>query len=75
MEQKITRIELTALHVPFKEAVRKAMGEGGGLGMAIPAQEAWLGGDFVIVKLISNDGNIGLGEAFVWLPESGVSAR
>jgi muconate cycloisomerase len=73
MEQKITRIELTTLHVPFKEAVRKAMGEGGGLGMAIPAEEAWLGGDFAIVKLISNNGSVGLGEAFVWLPESGVS--
>ena len=68
------RIELTPLHVPFKEIVRKAMGEGEGtLGMAIPAEEVWLGGDFVIAKLFCNDGNIGLGEAFVWLPESGVS--
>jgi len=41
--------------------------------MAIAAEEAWLGGDFVICKLISRDGNIGLGESFVWLPESGVS--
>jgi muconate cycloisomerase len=74
MSIKIERIELTPLHVPFKEYVIKAMGEGeGGLGMAIAAEEAWLGGDFVICKLISKDGNIGLGEAFVWLPETGVS--
>ncbi|MFX0070456.1 MAG: mandelate racemase/muconate lactonizing enzyme family protein [Candidatus Hermodarchaeota archaeon] len=74
MNNKIVRIELTPLQVPFKEAVRKAMGEGeGALGMAIPAEEAWLGGDFVIVKLICQDGTEGLGESFVWLPESGVS--
>jgi muconate cycloisomerase len=74
LKQEIVQIELTALHVPFKEAVRKAMGEGEGtLGMAIPAEESWLGGDFAIIKLIDNEGNVGLGESFVWLPESGVS--
>ena len=41
--------------------------------MAIKAEESWLGGDFVICKLICNDGNIGLGESFVWLPESGIT--
>ena len=74
MKNEIVRIELTPIYVPFKEIVRKAMGEGEGeLGMAIPAEEAWLGGDFAIIKLIDNEGNIGLGESFVWLPESGVS--
>ena len=74
MNHKIIRIELTPLYVPFKEAVRKAMGEGEGtLGMAIPAEEEWLGGDFVIAKLICDDGTEGISEAFVWLPESGVS--
>ncbi|MBD3196751.1 MAG: hypothetical protein GF317_16965 [Candidatus Lokiarchaeota archaeon] len=74
MKNIIRRIELTHVHVPFKEAVRKAMGEGeGGLGMAIGAEEAWLGGDSVIIKLITDDGIEGMGEVFVWLPESGVS--
>jgi muconate cycloisomerase len=74
LKNEIVRIELTPIYVPFKEAVRKAMGEGEGeLGMAIPAEEAWLGGDFAIIKIIDNEGNIGLGESFVWLPESGVS--
>lgn len=74
MSSEIIRIELTPVHVPFKEAVRKAMGEGeGGLGMAIAAEEAWLGGDFVITRLVCNDGSFGLGESFVWLPETGVS--
>jgi muconate cycloisomerase len=70
---KIVSIELTPVFVPFREAVRQAMEAGGGLGMAIAAEEAWLGGDFVICKLTSEDGAFGLGEAFVWLPETGVS--
>src|SRR6185295_11565593 len=38
-----------------------------------PAEEAWLGGDFVIARLTADDGSEGVGEAFVWLPETGVS--
>jgi muconate cycloisomerase len=74
MKNVIERIELTPLFVPFKDYVQKAMAESeGGLGMAIEAEEAWLGGDFVICKLFSKDGSIGLGESFIWLPETGVS--
>ena len=70
----IDRIELFRLHVPFRAAVREAMAAGeGGLGMAIPAEEPWTGGDFVIVRLRAEDGSEGVGEAFVWLPETGVS--
>ncbi len=74
MRFEIERIELTPLHVPFKEPVIKAMNEGeGGLGFAIGAEESWPGGDFVICKLISKNESVGLGEAFIWLPETGVS--
>ncbi|MFX1361737.1 MAG: mandelate racemase/muconate lactonizing enzyme family protein [Promethearchaeota archaeon] len=67
-------IELTPIHVPFKDPVKKAMVETeGGLGMAIGAEEPWLGGDFVICKLITKDGTIGLGEVFIWLPETGIT--
>ena len=70
----IERIELFRLHVPFRAAVRDAMAQGeGGLGMAIPAEEPWTGGDFVIARLSAEDGSTGVGEAFVWLPETGVS--
>jgi len=70
---QISRIELTSLFVPFREGVRQVMQSStGGLGMAIPAQEPWTGGDFVICKLVADDGTEGLGEAFVWLPETGV---
>lgn len=70
----IERIELHALHVPFHEAVRETMARAaGGLGMAIAAEEPWTGGDFVIARLTADDGHQGLGEAFVWLPETGVS--
>jgi muconate cycloisomerase len=71
---RIARIELRPVHVPFREAVREAMARGeGGLGMAIPAEEPWLGGDFVIARLTAEDGTAGVGEVFVWLPETGVS--
>lgn len=70
---EITEIRLTPLHVPFKQMIREVMAESGGLGMAIPAEEDWLGGDFVICELIAASGEIGLGEAFVWLPETGIS--
>ncbi len=70
----ISRIELTPVFVPFHPDILKIMqGSEGGLGMAIAAEEEWNGGDFVICKMISSDGKTGLGEAFVWLPESGVS--
>ncbi len=49
------------------------MAESGGLGMAIPAEESWTGEDFVICKIFCEDGTFGLGEAFVWLPETGIS--
>jgi muconate cycloisomerase len=72
---KIVKIELTPLHVPFREEVRKTMQEGGGLGMAIPAEEEWPGGDFAVCRVIAEDGSQGLGEAFVWLPETGVTPQ
>src|SRR5512139_1255618 len=71
---RVQRIELFPLHVPFRAVVREAMARSaGGLGMAIPAEEAWTGGDFVIARLTAEDGTSGVGEAFVWLPETGVS--
>ncbi|MCG8590614.1 MAG: mandelate racemase/muconate lactonizing enzyme family protein [Proteobacteria bacterium] len=69
----IERIELVPLQVPFRPAVREAMAKSeGGLGMAIPAEEPWTFGDFVIARLTAEDGTVGVGEAFVWLPETGV---
>lgn len=71
---RIIRMEMTPVFMPFRPMVKEAMKLGpGGLGMAIPAEEAWLGGDFAICKLVAEDGSIGLGEIYVWLPEIGVS--
>jgi muconate cycloisomerase len=70
----IQRIELIPLYVPFREVVRQTMARSSsGLGMAIPAEEPWNGGDFVIARLTADDGSQGVAEAFVWLPETGVS--
>jgi muconate cycloisomerase len=75
-EVRIERVELTPVFVPFRSEVTRAMQSGaGGLGMAIAAEQPWLGGDFAICKLICNEGSVGLGEAFVWLPETGVSSE
>jgi muconate cycloisomerase len=71
---RIERLELFPLHVPFREVVRETMARSaGGLGMAIPAEEPWSGGDFIIARMTAEDGARGVGEAFVWLPETGVS--
>jgi len=71
---QIERIELTPVFVPFHEDVLNLMkASSGGFGMAIAADQPWTGGDFVICKLIDNNGNTGVGEIFLWLPESGTS--
>lgn len=71
---RIDRIELFSLHVPFRAEVREAMARSeGGLGMAIAAEEAWTGSDCILARLTAEDGSQGVGEAFVWLPETGVS--
>jgi muconate cycloisomerase len=70
----VERIELFPLHVPFREAVRAAMARSAsGLGTAIPAEEPWTGSDFVVARLTAADGSQGVGEVFMWLPETGVS--
>ncbi|MBD3350446.1 MAG: hypothetical protein GF364_03070, partial [Candidatus Lokiarchaeota archaeon] len=74
MSTKIRKIKLTPIHVPFNKVVRETMKDGeGGLGMAIRAEEDWLGGDFVICEIEDTEGNVGCSEAFVWLPETGIS--
>ncbi|MHA1674226.1 MAG: mandelate racemase/muconate lactonizing enzyme family protein, partial [Promethearchaeota archaeon] len=64
----------TPIYVPFTEQVRQLMGGGeGGLGMAIGADEPWLGVDAAICKISTDDGSVGIGEVITWLPETGVS--
>jgi muconate cycloisomerase len=69
----IVRIELTPVVIPFQEIVQEAMSKSGGLGMAIPAEEAWTGIDCAICKMQDEAGNVGLGESYVWWPETGTS--
>jgi muconate cycloisomerase len=70
---RIVSIELTPVIIPFQEIVRDAMSKAGGLGMAIPAEEAWTGIDCAICKMQDEAGNVGLGESYVWWPETGTS--
>ena len=74
VSQKIEKIELTPIYVPFTEQVRQIMSGGeGGLGMAIGSEESWLGVDAATCKIYSDDGHIEIGEVIAWLPETGVS--
>jgi muconate cycloisomerase len=73
-DPKIVRVEMTPVFMPFKPIVRAVMSQGpGGLGMAIKAEEAWLGGDFAVCEMFADDGSAGLGEIYTWLPEAGIS--
>jgi len=73
---RITRVEVFEVRVPLSELARGAMAASdNGLGMAIPTEEPWLEADFLFCRLVDEGGNEGWGEAYVWLPESGVSNR
>ncbi len=70
----VERVELFEARVPLSELARGAMAASdNGLGMAIPAEEPWLEADFLFCRLVDEDGVEGWGEAYVWLPESGVA--
>lgn len=74
--ERVERIELFELRVPLSDLARGAMAESpNGLGMAIPSEAPWLEADFLYCRLVDGDGNEGWGEAYVWLPETGVSQR
>jgi len=70
---RIISIELTPVIIPFQPIVREAMSKSGGLGMAIPAEEEWNGIDCAICVMTDEAGNVGLGESYVWWPETGTS--
>ena len=73
---RIARMELTPLRVPFRPEVLEILAAGaGGIGMALQADEPWTGGDFVHCRVTSESGASGVGEVFVWLPETGQSPR
>ena len=73
---RITKVELFEARVPLSELARGAMAASdNGLGMAIPTEEPWLEADFLFCRLEDEAGHAGWGEAYVWLPESGVSNR
>ena len=72
----ITSVQLFEARVPLSELARGAMAASdNGLGMAIPTEEPWLEADFLFCRLVDDAGVEGWGEAYVWLPESGVSNR
>lgn len=76
MTSRIERIELYEARVPLSAIARSAMADSPtGLGMAIPSELPWLEADFLYCRLVDGDGVDGWGEAYVWLPETGVTQR
>jgi muconate cycloisomerase len=72
----IERIELFEARVPLSRLARSAMADSPtGLGMAIPSELPWLDADFLYCRVVDADGHDGWGEAYVWLPETGVTQR
>jgi muconate cycloisomerase len=70
---RIVAVELHPISMPFSGGARASMDASpNGLGMAIAAEEPWEAGDFVYCRLEAEDGTSGWGEAFMWLPETGV---
>jgi muconate cycloisomerase len=72
--EHIERIELYQLFLPFQAWVRELMSQADGqLGMALKVENGWRGGDFVVAKVVTSSGHVGWGEAFLWLPETGLT--
>ncbi|WP_395382650.1 hypothetical protein ACHMW4_26005 [Mesorhizobium sp. UC22_110] len=72
----IVKIELRPVFVPFTEMVRAHLQGGSGkVAMGLKVEDHWLGGDFLICRMTTENGVVGLGESYVWLVESGVSPQ
>lgn len=70
----ITKIELFPVYIPFKEHVKQVMMAGSGnVAMGLKVDDHWLGADFLVCKMTTEDGVVGFGDAYVWLVESGAA--
>lgn len=70
----ITRIELFPVFVPFQERVRQVLQGGSGkVAMGLDVDDHWLGGDFLVCRMTSENGVVGFGDVYVWLVESSTS--
>ena len=70
----ITRIELFPVFVPFQERVRQVLQGGTGkVAMGLDVDDHWLGGDFLVCRMTTENGVVGFGDVYVWLVESSTS--
>ena len=59
----ITRIELFPVFVPFQERVRQVLQGGTGkVAMGLDVDDHWLGGDFLVCRMTSENGVVGFGD-------------
>lgn len=73
-QDPITSIDLYPVFVPFRERIRQLLQGGSGkVAMGLDVDDHWLGGDFLVCRMTTENGVVGFGDAYVWLVESSVS--
>lgn len=70
----IVKIELFPVFIPFNEMVRSLLQGGSGkVAMGLKVDDPWLGADFLVCRMTTESGIVGISDAYVWLVESGAS--
>jgi len=73
-QDPIRKIELFTVFVPFKEYIRDMLQGGSGkVAMGLKVDDHWLGGDFLVCRMTTENGVVGIGDSYAWLVESAAS--
>jgi muconate cycloisomerase len=75
-QDPITKIELFPVFVPFKAFVRDMLQGGSGkVAMGLKVEDHWLGADFLVCRMTTENGVTGVGDVYVWTVESATSPQ
>jgi muconate cycloisomerase len=73
-QDPIRKVELFTVFVPFKEYIRDMLQGGSGkVAMGLKVDDHWLGGDFLVCRMTTENGVVGIGDSYSWLVESAAS--
>ncbi|KCZ53653.1 hypothetical protein HY29_16675 [Hyphomonas beringensis] len=74
VQDPIRKIELFPIFVPFKEHIRDMLQGGSGkVAMGLKVEDHWLGADFLLCRMTTENGVVGVGDIYVWLVEGAVT--
>ncbi|MCH8490110.1 MAG: hypothetical protein LAT81_09325 [Oceanicaulis sp.] len=74
LHDPIVKIELFPVFIPFKDYIRDMLQGGSGkVAMGLKVDDHWLGADFLVCRMTTEGGVVGIGDAYVWLVESAAS--